>query len=164
MIVKSLNMDTEDTTAFLKEKEERLGAKIRFKTYSTWYGEIGGEKREWGVFLYSDGKVFILEDFNREPSILGFKITEKKNNDYVKYERTFLVSQIVDILQVTRNSAEKSVTLERDFSKPANLFAKAVQKLVTKVVLDDGSILFFEMMSHKDFMKTVAEFQKEAGE
>lgn len=162
MIVKSLNMDTADTTAFLKEKEERLGAKIRYKTYSTWYGEIGGELREWGVFLYSDGKTFILEDFNREPSILGIKLTEKKNNDYVKYERTFPVSQVDNILQVTRLSAERSVSLGSDLSKPANLFAKAVQKLVTKVELRDGSILFFEMMSHKEFVRTVAEFQGEA--
>lgn len=154
-------MDNEDTAAFIKEKEERLGAKLRYRTYSTWYGEIGGEKREWGVFLYSDGVTFIFEDFNREPSILGIKLTQKKNDDYVKYEKSFLVKDITDIVVVTMSSAGRSLASGRDISKPANLFAKTFQKLVTKVVLSDGTVFFFELMNHKEFVKTVETFQKE---
>lgn len=156
-------MDTEDTVAFLKEKEERLGGKIRYKTYSTWYGEIGGEKREWGVFLYTDGTVFIFEDFNREPSILGIKLTEKKNPDYVKYEKSFLVRDIDSLELVTKLSAEKALMYGQDIAKPAGLFARAVQQLVTKVRLKDGTVMFFELIDHKKFVSLVAQLQQEAG-
>ncbi len=154
-------MDTADTVAFLKEREEKLGSPIVYKTYTPWFARLGGERRDWGVFLYTDGKTIIYEDFEREPMILGIPIPGKKKEKYTKLECSFPVSSVVSIDCVTRTSAEDSLSRGHDVSKAATVFGKAFRKLVTKVTLSDGRILFFETMNHKEFSAMMEKFQKE---
>ena len=155
-------MDTGDTIAFLKEREEKLGAPIRFKTYTPWFAKLGGERRDWGVFLYTDGKTIIYEDFDREPMILGIPIPgRKKKEEYVKLEASFPVSAIKAIDRVTRHDAEASLRKEYDVSKSAGIMSKALRKLVTKITLEDGSVYFLETMDHKKFKEMIETFQKE---
>lgn len=156
-------MDAGDTIAFLKEREERLGAPIRFRTYTPWFAKLGGERRDWGVFLYTDGRTMVYEDFEREPMILGIPIpgAKKKKEKYVKLEASFPVSSIVSIERISRRDAEKSLETGHDASKPASGLARALRKLVTKIVLDDGSIYFIETMDHRKFANMINDFQKE---
>lgn len=150
-------MDDIDTREFIQEREDRLGGKLTLRTYCTFFAELGGEKREYGVFLYSDGKTLVLEDFERVPSIMGIPLTynKKKKEEYVKLERMWDINEIQSIDQVPRTAAESSLKRIQDVSKPANAFDKAFKKLVTRIKLVDGQVLYLEMMSHKDFASWV---------
>lgn len=154
-------METGDTIAFLKEREEKLGAPLRYRTYSPWFGTIGGERRDYGVFLCTDGRTILYEDFERNPMIMGIPLPVKNKEKYVKMEHSFPVSSIVSIERVLRSDAERSVKLGSDFTKAPGLFGKAFRKLVTKVTLQDGSILFFEFMDHNEFVHIIQQFREE---
>ena len=95
------SMDTEDTMAFLKEREAKLGAPMKFRTYCTWFAKLGGERRDYGVFLYTDGRTMVYEDFERDPMILGIPINRKRKEKYVKMEESFPVDSITDVQRVT---------------------------------------------------------------
>ena len=135
-------MDTDEAIAFIKEREERIGGKILYRTYSTWYGRIGREKREYGVFLYSDGRSFIYE--------------------YEKLEVSFPASEIMEITRVTKRSAEVSLYNGKDLSKHPNIIDKAFRPIVTKVVLGNGDVLFFELMDPKEFEASARKFRSNA--
>ena len=49
-------MFDEETMEFIKEREEKLGAPMLWRSYATWYAEKGRERREYGVFVYTDGE------------------------------------------------------------------------------------------------------------
>ena len=74
-----MQLDNE-TLNFLKEREEKLGAKIKMRTYALFYLCSDGEKREYGVFLYTDGSTFIFEDFYRPPTFLGIELKKNEIN------------------------------------------------------------------------------------
>ncbi len=152
---------SEDTIAFLREREEKLGAPIRFRTYCTWYGRLGCEIREYGVFLFTDGKTVIYEDFDRVPTLLGIPLQRKRKEKYEKMEYAFPVSDITGIFRVTKSEAVRSLNAGRDVSKPAGTLARILRRTVTKIVLSDGSVIFLEMIDPADFMKKIKEYQKE---
>ncbi len=154
-------MDSDDAIGFIREREERIGGKILYRTYCTWYGRVGMEKREYGVFLYSDGKTVIYEDFDRAPQILGIPIKTRKKEKYEKLEVSFPVSAIKSIRRVTKRSAQLSVMNARDMSRSANTLDRILRTLVTKVELDDGTVLFFEMIDHKEFVDRIRKFREE---
>ena len=155
-------MDTDEAIAFIKEREERIGGRILYRTYSTWYGRIGKEKREYGVFLYSDGKSFIYEDFERNPQILGIPIKTKNKAKYEKLEVSFPASDIIEIARVTKRSAEVSLYNGKDLSRHPNILDKAFRAIVTKVVLKNGDVLFFELMEPKEFEANARKFRSNA--
>lgn len=145
-------MEDIDTKAFLKEREDKLGAPIVWKTYATFFAELCGEKREYGVFIYSDGKTLCIEDFERVPSIMGIVLPSKRNKEkYVKLEISIHISEIEDVNLVTRSSVDSSLKALQDKSKIASPLDKLLKKLVTKVKLKNGKTYFFEFMNHKDF-------------
>ena len=154
-------MEINDTAQFIKDREERLGSRIRYRTYCTWYARIGHEKREYGVFLYTDGRTMAYEDFDREPQILGIPIKRRNKEKYEKLEVSFPVSSIASIDRTSLKDAEKAFDARRDTAKSAGLFSRLFRKLVTRIMLDDGTVLFFEMMDHKDFLKRIEEFKEE---
>ena len=157
-------MDSQDTAVFLREREKRLGNRIIYRTYSTWYARIGHEKREYGVFLYTDGRTVIFEDFDRQPQLLGIPLRRKEQEKYEKLEVSFPVSMIMSIDRARKRDAEVSFSSCRDTAKSAGALAKAFCKLVTKVTLTDGTVMFFEMMDHRDFLKRMTEYKKEAAD
>lgn len=154
-------MDSQETMLFLKEREERLGAKIIYRTFSTWYARIGHEKREYGVFLYTDGRTIVFEDFDREPQLLGIPLKRKNKEKYEKLEVSFPVTAIRSIERVSLSDASDAFDRGRDTARSAGVLARAFRKLATKVVLDDGTVMFFELMDHKDFERRMAEYAKE---
>ena len=156
-------METDDTITFLKEREARLGAPIIYRTYSTWFARLGGEKREYGVFLYTDGQTMVYEDFDRPPMILGIPIHRKNKEPYVKLEDSFPLASIISIDRVTKNAAERSMVRGHDTASSASLLSKAFRRLVTKVTLSDGSVMFFELMDHKGFLRMVEKARRDNG-
>lgn len=157
----SMELDSKDTVEFLKEREEKLGNPLLFRTYSTWFAKLGGERRDWGVFLYSDGRTMVYEDFDREPTLLGIPIRRKNKEKYVKLEASFPVASIKGIDLVTRTAAESSMKMGKDLTKSANAFDRLFRKTVSRITLSDGTVFFMELMDHKEFIKLIKDFQKE---
>ena len=153
-------MDSEDTIAFLREREEKLGAPIKFRTYCPWFASPGGERRDYGVFLYTDGRTMIYEDFDREPMILGIPIRRKHKEKYEKLEASFPVSSVVSVDRVTRAGAERSLELGRDITTAAGMLSIALRKLVTRIVLSDGTVLYMEIVDHRKFEKMIKEWKE----
>ena len=112
-------MDSQETMLFLKEREERLGAKIIYRTFSTWYARIGHEKREYGVFLYTDGRTIVFEDFDREPQLLGIPLKRKNKEKYEKLEVSFPVTAIRSIERVSLSDASDAFD-RNDAAEAAN--------------------------------------------
>lgn len=152
-----------DTEEFIKEREEKLGAKILFRSYATWFSEMGGEKREYGVFLYSDGKTLVIEDFFRPSSILGYELNTKnekeRRKEYQKLEISLDVNKIEQISLVSFSSAEASWKSGKDCRKPSNLFNKIFTKNVTSFK-HEGRIFFFELPSFKEFFNTIERYKE----
>lgn len=146
-----MQLDNE-TLNFLKEREEKLGAKIKMRTYALFYLCSDGEKREYGVFLYTDGSTFIFEDFYRPPTFLGIELKKNEKEKYVKMEHSFKKEEIASVAIVSRNAAIKSV----ETGKPCNeagWFTRVFRKTLTEVILKNGTKYYFELMKPEDFIK-----------
>ena len=155
-------MDDIDTKAFLKEREDKLGSKIIWRTYATFFAQLGKEKRNYGVFVYSDGDTINIEDFERVPAIFGIALSSRRKKDeYVKLEISFKIDDIESIRLVTRHSADLSCSKGQDLAKSPSFLGAFFRKLVTEVKMKDGSIFFFELMSHKEFKTWAKNINKE---
>ncbi len=148
-------MDYIDSKAFIKEREDKLGAPIIYKAFSLFFAQLGGEKRDYGVFLYSDGRTINIEDYERNPSILGISYEPRKKKEYKKFELSWRIDEIASVDLVTRQSADKSIKNGIDQTKCPSAIGKLVRKLITKITLTDGRIIFLEMMSHKEFVSFI---------
>ena len=141
----------EQTMNFLKEREERLGAKIILRTYALFYLSGSGEKREYGVFIYSDGNTIVFEDFDRPPTFLGIELKRKNKEKYVKLERSFLISDVESACIVSRTSAIDSVRRGGE-AKESGSFTKAFRKTLLEIKLKDGTKYYFELINSKEFI------------
>ena len=153
-------MDAIGTKEFIEERENKLGAKLLWKTYSTWHASTFGLKREFGVFIYTDGKTLVFEDFEKTPTLMGIPVASLKKHEYKKYEVMLDISKIIEVETVTRSSAEVSTARMADKSKQPRLFGKLFRKLVTKVKLEDGTVYFFELMDRADFKNRILNYKK----
>ncbi len=153
-----MNYDDEDVKAFIEEREKKLGGSLIWRTYATFFSEIGGERRDWGVFLYSDGRTLVIEDFFRESRILGYAINSKKEKErarnWVKMEIILPLSDITEVSLVSRRSAEKSLKTKNDVSKRATLFNKIFTRTCVHVKAG-GRVFFLELPSMKEFKNLV---------
>ncbi len=146
-----------DTAAFIKEREDKLGGKLIYRSYATWYGEANGNEREYGVFLYSDGNTLVIEDFERTPTLFGIKLKPRTNKEYTKLEIFIPLSMIKAIDKITRASAEKSLKAEKDLGKEANLFDRIFKKTVIRVNLENSDTYYFEIPDFKQLEKLIKE-------
>lgn len=153
-------MDAISTKEFLEERENKLGAKIVWKSYSPWHASTLGLIREFGVFIYTDGKTLVFEDFEKTPTLMGIPVESLRKHKYEKYERLIDISTIIEVSTVTRSSAEASYRNNKDVTKKPNLFGKLFRKLVTKVKIDDGTVYFFELMDRADFENRIMNYKK----
>lgn len=148
----------EETRLFLEEREKKLGGKLIYRSYATWFAEINGERREYGVFLYSDGTTLVVEDFFRPTTFLGYRVGTKnekeREKNYTKMEIFLPIKEITCTEYCSRHSAEKSLKTLNDVSKRATLFNKIFTKTCTKVKCKDR-VFFFELPSFKEFINLV---------
>lgn len=153
----------DDTIAFLEEREKKIGGKLIYRTFSTWFAEIGGERREWGVFMYSDGKTLAFEDFFHKTRILGYDISSKsekeREKNYVKMEYFIPLSDIDECTYVSRPSAEKSLKTIKDVSKESTLFNKIFTKNCTRLKVGDR-VFFFELPSYREFRNMIEQHKE----
>ena len=146
----------EETEIFISDLEKKFGGELTWRTFSTWYGCSDGIQREFGVFMFQIGDTFHFEDFEKENLIFGMKIgtnNKKKKEPFVKLERAFEKDQIQSINTTTRSIANNIIRKRLDPSaiKNVNIIDKLFKKLVTAVILKDGTIHFFELIGPKDF-------------
>lgn len=134
---------------FLNKIEEKHGGKIDKKTYSLWYGDSEGNIREFGVFIYRINGIFYYEDFERRSSILGFTVTRKNQEPYVKFERSFEPENI-ESMEVVRKASARSFIETGKAAKKAGVFSRTFLDTVLKIQLKDGTVRFFQVME-KDF-------------
>ena len=156
-------MYDDEVKAFIEEREKKLGAPLIYRSYATWFAELGRERREYGVFIYTDGKTLVIEDFFRPNKVLGYTIETKKEKErkenYTKLEIMLPLRKVESISYVSRPSVENSLRKIKDLSKKSTLFNKLFTKNVTKLVID-GRPFFFELPSFKDF-KNIIDKNKE---
>ena len=145
---------------FIKEKEAQLNSKIGWRTFSTWFGTNKGILREYGVFLCAFSDSFYLEDFERLPTFLGYTIQRKNKVEYVRFDMTFKASSIKSITTVRRSEAERVIRskAKEPLSKVGKITA-LFAKTVTQVELDSGELIYFELISSKEFEKKVKELK-----
>lgn len=153
-----MSYDEDDVKAFIEEREKKLGGKLIYRAYATFFSEVGGERRDWGVFLYSDGNTLVIEDFFRESKILGYTVNSKKEREreknWIKMEIIISISEIEDVSLVSRRSAEKSLKTKNDVSKRATLFNKIFTKTCVRVKAGER-VFFLELPSMKEFLNLV---------
>ncbi len=147
-----------DVLAFIEEREKKIGGKLIYRTYATWFAELGRERREWGVFLYTDGKTLMIEDFYRPSTVLGYEINSRSEKErkanYVKLEIPLLLSDVTEVDYVSRPSAEKSLKTINDVSKSATLFNKIFTKNCVKLKVGER-IFFLELPSYREFKNLI---------
>jgi len=149
---------TETESEFIKSLEGKLGEKIKYRTFSVWYGSTDGTLREYGVFFASLSSSFYIEDFDRKPQILGIEIHDKKREKYVQYSRQVQFSEIKNVKRVSESRAKKAVTYkENGIPIPeSGALSKVFQKNVTAVTLNSGETMFFEVIDDKAFRRALS--------
>ena len=147
-------MYDEETLEFIREREEKLGNPLVWRSYATWFAEVGGERREFGVFMYSDGNTLVMEDFFRPAKVLGYEIGTKREQErkrqYRKMEIIFPVSSLSSISMVLKSKAEKALS-DGNTEIPE---AKGLGKLLLRTVVmvkAEGRTFFLEMADYKEF-------------
>ncbi len=149
---------TEEANEFIAELEKRFSGTIGYRTYSTWFASSDGTVRSFGVFVFQIGSLLHFEDFERKPSMFGIPLNPKKNKEpYRKYEGTIDVSEIHDMTQVSKKRAFECVLSEVDATKlpTATPFQRLFIQLVTRVVMNDGRVYFFELINHNEFITSI---------
>ena len=153
-------MERESTELFLKERENKLGSPILWKSYATWHNSLRGEEKEYGVFVYTDGNTLVFKDFERTPTLMGIPVSAIKKAEYRKYEVLLSIKDIREISTVTKSSAMRSVRAGKKMTRKPNIMDKAFRKLVSMVEMDSGELYFFELMDRKEFENKIMDFRK----
>lgn len=153
-------MYDEETLEFIKEREEKIGGSLLYKAYATWFAEVGGERREFGVFLYSDGKTLAIEDFFRPAKVLGYELETKREKErkkeYRKMEIFMPVEAIDSVALVTKNKAESSLRSGVKDISEATVMGRIFSRTVT-MAKSGERVFFFEIPEHKSFKKFIEE-------
>ena len=150
-------MESREARQFIDQLEAQLGAHIGWRTFATWFASNDGTIREYGVFLgiLDDGTLY-LEDFDRKPQILGFTIRPRNPVEYVKYSLRIPLGHIRSITRVRKSHAvDTCTTASRVPLCQAGRLAEALLPVVTQVELEDGSCIYLELISHKEFVNAL---------
>lgn len=155
-------MYDEETLEFIKEREEKLGGQLLLRTYATWFAEVGGERREFGVFLYSDGKTLVIEDFFRPAKVLGYEIETKREKerrkDYKKMEIFIPIEDIASVDLVTKGKAETALKIGNTDIISAGGVSKLLCRTVTMIKAGNRTF-FFEIPDYKKFYDEINRFK-----
>ena len=155
-------MYDEETLEFIKEREEKLGGPLLYKVYATWFAEVGGERREFGVFMYSNGSTLAIEDFFRPAKVLGYELETKREKErrkqYRKMEIFMPIESIDSVSLVTKSKAESSLRSgKRDISE-VGIIGRIFSRTVTMVKSGDR-VFFLEIPDHKIFKETIEKYK-----
>lgn len=139
----------DNAAAFLKALEEKRGGPLTWRTFCTFYANSNGVIRDHGVFLYEVNQHFWYEDFEHTAQIFGIPLPKPKNaQPYVKFEADFDPSEVKSVRIINKKAAISYCMGKKKYEKlkPANWFDKLFCQCVTELALEDGTVLFFEVM------------------
>ena len=147
---------------FLSDLESRRGAPIGYRTFSTFYADTDGNICDFGVFLYECEGRFWFEDFEREPTFLGFKLRTRQDRKYEKFESSFSPLDVVSIRKVAKTSARRCACgeLPIDRLRSPNPIMSFFRETVTEFRLADGKAMFFSLID-KTVPDMIAKFKNE---
>ena len=134
---------------FLQNLELRRGSPIGYRTFATFYADTDRNLCDFGVFLYECAGRFWLQDFEYEPSFLGFKLPRRKDSPkYEMFETSFSPQEVVGFRKVTKASVRACVFGSKPFEKlrKANPILSFFSETVTEFRLSDGRALYFQLM------------------
>lgn len=138
-----------ETEAFLKDIEQRRGGSISYRTFSTFYADSNHKICDYGVFFYQVNDEFWFEDFEHEPSFLGFRIRIRRDEQkYEKFESGFKPQDVESVRTVTKKAARSYACGRIDYSrlKGAIVLRQLLSEVVTEIRLKDGRVMFFQFM------------------
>ncbi len=150
-----------ETQAFLDDIEKRRGGSITYRTFSTFYADSNHKVCDFGVFFYEVNGEFWFEDFEHQPSFLGFKLkTRKELSKYEKFESSFKPQDVEAIRTVTKKAARSYAIGNVDYSKLKNaiVLRQLLSEVVTEIRMKDGRVMFFQFMD-KTVIKKIKEIQ-----
>ncbi len=138
----------DESRAFLADIEQRRGGQITYKAFSTFYADNKGKVCRYGVFFYQVDGVFWFQDFEYVPNFLGFRLSRRKDEEYVMFESSFSPSDVVSIRRVKKKAAINCALGFKDFSKlrKYNPLTGFMSETATEFGLRDGRLLYFQFM------------------
>ena len=143
-------IDTPEQHDFLSDIQARRGgAQIGYKTFSTFYADTDGNICDRGVFFYECEGRFWFEDFENEPTFLGFKLPIKRfEQKYEKFESSFSPADVTSIRKVVKASARRCARGESSIERlrTANPVLSFFRETVYEFRLADGKVLFFSLI------------------
>lgn len=139
---------------FISKLEEQLGAKITFKSFCTFYADNKGNIRESGVFLCRFDNSIYYEDFEPQHNDLVELIfnRQRKKKEFIKTSWKFDLDQVESMKIVNQQAARKDPNTEH---KNSGALSKLLARQVVEIKLKDGSLLFFEPIDKKEFIKNL---------
>lgn len=140
----------QETKDFIAERENKLGGKMGYRTYCTYYNDTDNNLRDRGVFLFVINNVFYYEDFENQPTFFGLLIrgtNKTRKNKFEKFYSSFSKDDVLEKGLVTKSNANKLII------KKVNKFQKMFNQTIVYVKLKNGKTLFFEAMDKKSFLK-----------
>ena len=152
----------DETRAFLDGIEQRRGGKITYRAFSTFYADNNGKVCRSGVFFYQVNGVFWFQDFEYVPSFLGFRLSRRKDGDYVMFESSFSPSDVVSIRKVRKKAAIDCAMGYKDFAKLRTYkpVLDFMSESATEFALKDGRILYFQFI-YRDVENMIRNVNKE---
>ncbi len=138
----------QETREFIEERENKIGGKMSYRTYCTWYNDSSDNLRDRGVFIYIINNVVYYEDFENQPSFFGIllKTSKRRKKQYKKFERSFSINDVDNV-----STIKKSNALKNKCEKKANKIQQVFNQTVVCVKLKNKEILFFEPIDKKEF-------------
>ena len=137
----------------INDLEQEFGGKIRWRTFSIWFAETGGVLRKYGAFLFLIDDVLHIRDYKHTKTIIGIKVKDKDEENYVRYDEQFPLSSIKRTFKVTRRKAARSVIQGQKVEKQSSLLARIFRETVLAVETEEKQY-FFEFPD-KEFRKMV---------
>ena len=146
-------MEEKQTVGLLKDLEDRYNGKITDRTFALSCYLPSKKPLEHGIFLFKIGDTYYYEDFEKEEmNLLGFTIKRKSSEPFEKTSGSFKESDIKRVFKVSRAYARsyhfKAQTGNIKAIREASRFVKMFRECTYAVELQDGNVLFFEMINN----------------
>ncbi|MCF0238689.1 MAG: hypothetical protein HUK24_08825 [Sphaerochaetaceae bacterium] len=148
---------------FLAEIQNKRGSVVNWKTFCTWYSDLKGNTRAYGVFLYRVQDTFWYEDFEHQTQLLGIRLQKPKGAPpYVKFENSFSGCDVNRFFKVRKSLAQKvsEGLLPKEKLKESKSLSSLLFETVYGVELNSKDILFFQVYD-KTFAQLLEHYIKE---
>ena len=158
-------MKTEEEVAgFWSEIEKEHHAKVSFKTFAILLGQSSDVYRDLrGLFYIVDNKV-IFEDFEKTDHMLQF-LVRRKDKKYEKFKMSFLVDEIVDIKEVSLQTARRCIngSLKHSETKTVSSYQRFFSRSICQIRLTSDYSLFFDLLNLDAFVAFCKEHGRSTG-